>query len=45
MTPIDFHLNPRSGISYNTQLIQQVRQAIRFGRLRPGDQLPSVRDV
>jgi GntR family transcriptional regulator len=42
---IDFHLNPRSGVSYNTQLIQQVRQAIRFGRLQPGDQLPTVREV
>jgi GntR family transcriptional regulator len=42
---IEFHLNPRSGLSYNAQLIRQVRQAIRFGRLRPGDQLPTVREV
>lgn len=42
---IEFHLNPRSGLSYNAQLIQQVRQAILFGRLRPGDKLPTVREV
>lgn len=42
---IDFLLTARSGVSYNTQLIQQVRQAIRFGRLQPGDQLPTVREV
>ena len=27
------------------QLVQQVRQALRLGRLAPGDQLPSVREV
>jgi len=27
------------------QLIQQVEQALRLGYLRPGDQLPKVRDV
>ncbi|MGA7913029.1 MAG: GntR family transcriptional regulator [Candidatus Dormiibacterota bacterium] len=42
---IEFHLNPRSELSYNAQLIRQVRQAVRFGRLRPGDQLPTVREV
>jgi GntR family transcriptional regulator len=45
MSSIDFHLDARSGLSYNLQLIQQVRQAVRFGRLRPGDQLPTVREV
>lgn len=42
---IEFHLSPRSGLSYNAQLIRQVRQAVRFGRLRAGDQLPTVREV
>jgi len=42
---IGFRLDGRSGVATYVQLVQQVRQAIRFGRLRPGDQLPSVRDV
>jgi GntR family transcriptional regulator len=27
------------------QLVEQVRQALRLGRLEPGDQLPTVREV
>lgn len=42
---IGFRLDNRSGVSTYLQLVQQVRRAIRFGRLRPGDQLPSVREV
>jgi DNA-binding transcriptional regulator YhcF (GntR family) len=42
---IEFHLDLHSALSYNAQLIQQVRQAILFGRLRPGDRLPTVREV
>lgn len=42
---IGFRLDSRSGVSTYLQLVQQVRQAIRFGRLLPGDQLPSVREV
>ncbi|NNN00602.1 MAG: GntR family transcriptional regulator [Acidimicrobiaceae bacterium] len=42
---IHFRLEPRSGIAPYRQLVDQVRQAIEFGRLRSGDQLPSVREV
>ena len=37
---IEFHLNSRSGVAPYLQLIQQVRQALRLGLLRTGDQLP-----
>ena len=40
-----FRLDPRSGITPYRQLVDQVRQAVEMGRLRGGDQLPSVRDV
>ena len=40
-----FRLDPRSGIAPYRQLVDQVRQAVEMGRLRGGDQLPSVRDV
>ena len=42
---IEFRLNDRSGVPTYLQLVQQVRQAIRLGVLRPGDQLPTVKVV
>jgi GntR family transcriptional regulator len=42
---IQFHLDTRSGVAPYLQLIQQVRQALRLGLLREGDQLPTVKDV
>src|SRR5207249_9230947 len=45
MALIEFNLDSRSGLPYYVQLMEQVRQAVRFGLLRPDDQLPTVRDV
>ena len=42
---IEFHLDGRSGVPPYLQLVQQVKHALRVGILRPGDQLPTVRDV
>src|SRR3954451_17616520 len=42
---IEFHLAARSGVPTYLQLVQQVRQAVRMGMLRPGDQLPTVKEV
>jgi GntR family transcriptional regulator len=42
---IRFRLDPRSGVPAYRQLVDQVRQAVRLGLLRPGDQLPPVREV
>jgi GntR family transcriptional regulator len=42
---IEFHLDGRSGVAPYLQLIHQVRQALRLGLLREGDQLPTVKDV
>jgi GntR family transcriptional regulator len=42
---IEFHLDARSGVAPYQQLIHQVRQALRLGLLREGDQLPTVKDV
>ena len=41
---IQFHLE-RSGVPAYLQLVQQVRQAVRLGVLKPGDQLPTVKEV
>jgi GntR family transcriptional regulator len=42
---MEFHLNSRSGVAPYLQLIRQVRQGLRLGLLRTGDQLPTVKDV
>jgi GntR family transcriptional regulator len=42
---IEFHINGKSGVAPYLQLIRQVRQALRLGLLRAGDQLPTVKDV
>jgi GntR family transcriptional regulator len=42
---IAFYLEADSGVPAYLQLVRQVEHAIRLGRLRGGDQLPSVRDV
>jgi GntR family transcriptional regulator len=42
---IQFSLDGRSGVSPYLQVVQQVRQAMRLGLLREGDQLPTVKDV
>ncbi len=41
----DFHLDSHSGIPVYVQLVQQVKQALRLGVLKPGDQLPTVKEV
>ena len=40
-----FRIDRRTGTAVYAQLMQQVRQAIRMGRLAPGDQLPTAREV
>jgi GntR family transcriptional regulator len=44
-SPIEFRLDPSSGVPTYLQLVQQVEHALRLGVLRPGDQLPKVREV
>lgn len=42
---IEFHLEKRTGVAPYMQLVLQVKQALRLGLLKPGDQLPTVREV
>src|ERR1700748_1729905 len=44
-SPIEFRLDPSSGVPTSLQLVHQVEHALRLGYLTPGDQLPKVRDV
>jgi len=45
VSPIEFRLEPASGVPTYLQLVHQVEHALRLGYLKPGDQLPKVRDV
>jgi GntR family transcriptional regulator len=42
---IEFRIDPASGVPTYLQLVHQVEHALRLGYLKPGDQLPKVRDV
>ncbi|HET6294032.1 MAG TPA: GntR family transcriptional regulator [Kribbella sp.] len=42
---IDFQLDDRSGVATYLQLALQVRHALRLGLLRPGDKLPTAKEV
>ena len=42
---IEFHLDNKSGVPTYLQLVQQVKHALQLGILRPGDQLPTVKEV
>jgi len=40
-----FRIDAGSDVPIYRQLVQQVRREVMLGRLRPGDQLPSVKEV
>lgn len=42
---ISFRIDPRSGSPPYFQIVQQVKDALRLGTLRVGDQLPTVREA
>jgi GntR family transcriptional regulator len=42
---MEFYVDEHSNISPQRQIEEQVRVALLMGRLRPGDTLPSIRDV
>jgi GntR family transcriptional regulator len=42
---IAYRLDTRSGLAPYLQIVQQTKDALRLGILRPGDQLPTVKQV
>ena len=40
-----FILNPQSGVPIYRQILEQVRRMIASGQLRPGAELPSIREL
>lgn len=44
-SPLDYSIDPRSGVPFYRQIIDRVRYGIVRGLLAPGDQLPTVRQL
>ena len=42
---VGFHVDRAGSVPAYAQLVRQVREALRLGQLRPGDRLPTVREV
>ena len=42
---IDFHLARASGVPTYQQIVNQVKQSLRLGVLKPGDRLPTAKEV
>lgn len=42
---IDFRLDPKTGIPFYRQIIDQIRFGIAMGKLKAGEQLPTVRSL
>lgn len=45
MNPLNFKLDFRSGVPIYVQIVEQVQQLLAAGQLKPGDQLPTVRQL
>jgi GntR family transcriptional regulator len=42
---MDFSIDPKSGVPFYRQIIEQVKFAIARGDLKPGDRLPTMRQL
>ncbi|MGW7817438.1 GntR family transcriptional regulator [Streptomyces puniciscabiei] len=42
---VEYRIDRHSGVSTYVQIVQQTKQALRMGLLRPGDRLPTAREV
>ncbi|MEU3794832.1 GntR family transcriptional regulator [Streptomyces fructofermentans] len=42
---VEYRIDRRSGVATYVQIVQQTKQALRLGVLRPGDRLPTAREV
>ena len=42
---IDFKLDPKSGVPFYRQIIDQIRYGVALGSLKVGEQLPTVRSL
>lgn len=45
MNPLNLQLDFRSGVPIYVQIVEEVQQSLAAGQLKPGDQLPTVRQL
>jgi len=45
VNPLNLQLDFRSGVPIYVQIVEQVQQSLAAGQLKPGDQLPTVRQL
>ena len=43
--PLFLHVDPRNGLPVYLQIVDQVRRAVAIGALKPGEQLPTVKQL
>jgi GntR family transcriptional regulator len=43
--PANFNVDPRSGVPIYVQVIDQVKRSVAVGALRPGERLPTVKQL
>ncbi|MFE9450468.1 GntR family transcriptional regulator [Streptomyces sp. NPDC006739] len=42
---VEYRIDRHNGVATYVQIVQQTKQALRLGLLRPGDKLPTAREV
>ncbi|MFF5538209.1 GntR family transcriptional regulator [Streptomyces cinerochromogenes] len=42
---VEYRIDRHSGVATYVQIVQQTKQALRMGLLKPGDRLPTAREV
>ena len=45
MAKLTIHINPSSGVPIYRQIMDMIKDAIMSGQIKPGEQLPSIREV
>jgi GntR family transcriptional regulator len=45
LKPLHFQINPDSGVPVYRQIMEQIKYCVASGLLKPGDQLPSIREL
>lgn len=45
MAKLTIHINPSSGVPIYRQIMDMIKDAIMSGQIKPGEQLPSIREI
>src|SRR5215472_7882982 len=45
MPPLHLHVDPQTGLPVYLQIVDQVRRAVAIGAMKPGEQLPTVKQL